>query len=397
MSEIKATSKETHLPSYFDSFKSAVSQIPWKKIGVVTLITGLIIAPMLAPVAAAAFSSSSDQTCQDGNCLADRVQTCPLETLPSAAITDQVADQCFAPDPFLEECPTDYECYYSTALKHMEVVAKAHHLDYNPEYPKILEAVTDVLDQYEGEAALSALQDIAYQNLTYAQFSDIQPILQFALYCPNPNPSDVASLILRAYAENPLRALASKQNATHKFPSWGEAYQFPEGAKIQVSYGGGDRYLTEFFNGSNDGYAMEASGKGIFVTIQHPDYASSSLRERDWNYASRTPLQHFDTPTVFKAKIDPKHLLKVNHNSYEAVLLQKNVDKLTHVERETQNLRDLPLHHMIEWVQQIIPPARMGPNFQFDWGPVLWEPVKNLFSSERLKRLDRCLRRLAGM
>lgn len=361
----------------------------WKTVGAAAAIIGLTFTPIFAPLVTLALSPTQSPS------LSGRVTPQEGDHSSTAAIDTWVQEQCFTPSLIQNQCPIDHACLQET-VQHMHAVAEHYQLDYHPDTSKLLEAVTEILEKYEGEEALSALQDLAYHQLNRSQFSDIQDILSFALYCPDPNPSDIASLILRAHEETP-EPEERMTSPSRTFSTWAETHHFPEGNTLEISYGGGDRYLNSFFERENEGYAMEAGGKGIFVTVHDPQHASSPLMERDWSYATRTPLKNFDTPTVFKATIDPQYLYSVNHNAYEAVLFDRDIDQLTDLERTTRNIRDLPLHQRVRLLAQIIPAGRMGSNHQIDWGPVLWKPVEHLFRAERLKRLKTCLKQLAGM
>lgn len=101
---------------------------------------------------------------------------------------------------------------------------------------------------------------------------------------------------------------------------------------IDISYGGGQRFLQDFLNSEHIGYAHEAQGKGMFVTVD-------PTMNRDTMYAIRTPLQYFDDPVVLTARIAKRHLQRVNYNSYEAVLPQKSVKHLQNVTIKNHELR----------------------------------------------------------
>ncbi len=113
---------------------------------------------------------------------------------------------------------------------------------------------------------------------------------------------------------------------------------------VEISHGGGVRYLKSFMRGKSSGYDLERhAGKGIQVT-PHEKELDSNIKSRGSAYASRAAARHFDDPVLMTAKIKRKHLLAAN-NKYEAGLTADKIKKLKDIKikRLSVNKGDFPI------------------------------------------------------
>jgi len=326
-----------------------------------------------------------------------------LAAAAAAALMDQSAVRSFAETLF--SSPAEDLCEIEEDVSAAEPIDEnPFKLDYDPktseihpEFAETLKSVAEILSEGTPKNQIDQLQDLAY-----SLFKGISPlhqnihmtILQNILYAKNPDPTDIASVLLRAQEELLNNPTAPSSNASPKtaFPSWDQGKNnIGPDTLIEVSHGGGERFLKDFFDGQNEGYAQEAGSRGIFVTVHHPDFSSAAHRSRDMDYATRTPLQHFDTPVVFRAKIPARYLRQVNHNSYEAVLMREDAHHLAIEGMQTFPLREMSHARRERYAQQIRPPGRMryadNGNMMIDYEPVLWAPVADDYDPERLDRL----------
>jgi len=99
---------------------------------------------------------------------------------------------------------------------------------------------------------------------------------------------------------------------------------------VEITFGGGKRFLKDFMSKKNKGYRLERGGKGIQVTPQEVGIKGTSTGNRAASYAQRAAGRMFDSPVVLKAKIKRKHLQAAN-NKYEAALSSDVIGKLKDV------------------------------------------------------------------
>lgn len=284
----------------------------------------------------------------------------------------------------------------TSSLEALQAKAATFALDYNPallqnpEFFKVFETAIKGLYLQNQEDAYNHFQATAYDYLDHGRLRDIHPtVLRIALYCKNRNLSDIASALLRAAESQLARSPSSNEAKEEVFRSWAECNHCKD-EKIKISWGGGDLFLSEFLEGKSEGYAAEAGGVGIFVTT------SDNYRDRDQLYATRTPLYHFDNPCVLTAEIDPKALLQVNHNGYEAVLPKKCVPLLQKVHRQSWKLNEMPFSKRKNCVQQTLPAGRMDPKtWTIDWRPILIKEAEGQYSLERIDRFVRSYNELS--
>ncbi len=269
--------------------------------------------------------------------------------------------------------------------------AASFQLDYNPEllsnpgFLPVFEAVVEAITEENPNVAYQRFQEIAYKYLDHSNIKSIHTdALRVVLYSNTRDKTDIASALLRAVGETLTRP-ASEQQTTkaevQTFPSWAEKTGSTQ-EKIQISWGGGARFLEEFLEKGHEGYAVEAGKKGIFVTT------IDAYRSRDVQYATRTPILHFDDPCIFTAEIDPKELLSVNHNAYEAVLPKKSVPLLQNKVKESWKLADMDFAKRKSCVADTLPAGRF--NFETgtrDWRPILVAKAETQYRAERIERI----------
>jgi hypothetical protein len=289
----------------------------------------------------------------------------------------------------------------------LQVKVAPFSLDYNADllqndkFRKIFEVVADILTQDNPNNAFKSFQQMAYDHFDHSYLSSFMgqydihtAALRVALYAKERHVSDIASAFLRALeaqiqsaSEEEEQIFQSQRNET--FPSWAEANYCFE-SKIKISWGGGDRFLTEFLTGQSEGYAAEAGKVGIFVTTL------DNFRERDFSYATRTPICHFDNPCVMSAEIDPNVLWQVNNNSYEAVLTKQFVGRLEKIERRTWDLNEVEFSIRKSCMSQNLPTGPLDPaTRQTNWRPMLESRAANKYSSERIDRFIKARSELA--
>lgn len=271
----------------------------------------------------------------------------------------------------------------------------------HPEFRQNIHRVKKVLSEGSTDDKLDKLQDLAYELFqppkhTMMWSNKHHTILKFQLYAEDARPSDIASLVLRAQEVAIKSGRQFQEREKAEFPGWHEGKgDITPDTVLKVSHGGGKRFLEAFLSGKHNGYVMEGSGRGIFVTVHHPRYSSDTVRSRDWAYATRTPLEYFDTPTIIKGQIPAKYLKAVNHNSYEAVLMPEDVQKLVVTEKTQYPLRKKTLEDRGESVRQTLPPGRIqydkNGKLNFDHGPTLWSAVEKDYTPERLNRFKKAL------
>lgn len=261
----------------------------------------------------------------------------------------------------------------------------------SPEYKELVDRVEKQLcASVDQKLTLKELKGIAYKifagtNFVKRDLSSNYRILWMIFFSLDPRPEDVASVLFRTYED-----FLNDKKEEASLPSEREFQVLAESEEmIPVSYGGGMRFFQVFSEGKHPGYANEAGGKGLFVTIQTEDI-SRSYKERDWSYAERTPLQHFDEPFTLKGEIPAKYLHRVNHNAYEAVIFAENIShlKITETEVSPPTL-DLGYSARKKMVEPILPPGRFcfgGPR-SIDLEPTLFDKIKDQYDTVRLDRI----------
>jgi hypothetical protein len=95
---------------------------------------------------------------------------------------------------------------------------------------------------------------------------------------------------------------------------------------ITISHGGGFYHILDFLRGRSVGYPLEKGGLGLQVSPNN-----DPKLELACGYAHNNPPSHFDTPTMFKAKIPAKYLLRAP-NGYEAGLRPEVIPQLKEIE-----------------------------------------------------------------
>jgi hypothetical protein len=223
--------------------------------------------------------------------------------------------------------------FLSKIEKNLEINQELYSV--NKDYQLLVERVQQLIDGSDHEKSkLQQLKDIAYEVFAGTEFvrkelSYHYKVLWMIFFTNNSFPEDVASVLLRTYEDFLVsKEEPTSQSSEREFPVLAENEEM-----ISVSYGGGVKFFQVFCEGNHQGYANEADGRGMFVTI-HPLGVSNSYNQRDWQYAQRTPLLHFDEPFTLKGEIPAKYLHRVNHNSYEAVIFAKDVSHLKVLKKE---------------------------------------------------------------
>ena len=264
-----------------------------------------------------------------------------------------------------------------------------------------IKQVKEILATGTSEEQVDKLQNLAFSifqpPIHLSFYSPHKTILEYLLCVEHPDPSDVASVLLKAQAE------FIKQNKPIKtpspsgaFPSWNaDKADIGPDTLLTVSHGGGLRHLDAFFKGHGQGYVSEAGGRGIFFTVHHPKYASEAHRTRDMDYATRSPIRYLDTPAIITGKIPAKYLKQVNHNSYEAVLLPEDAQHFTPESFRSYPMRKMSPEERQQAMSQTLPPVqihRIGGRIGVDYESTLWSQVKNDYPPERLERLKKHMR-----
>ena len=275
----------------------------------------------------------------------------------------------------------------------------------NSKYANVVDQISTILSEGNSAHQIDRLQDLAY--LLFSKMDEIKlthsphhQILRIAFFANAADPADIATILLKTYEiwmpdldveEATFDASASK--AATSFPRWHENKPgVSQNTKIKVSHGGGCRFLRDFFKRKNDGYARESNGKGIFVTVHHPKFASARETDRDLLYATRTPLFHYDSPCTFEGKIEAQYIHRVNHNAYEAVLFAENLDKL-YIEGaiEPYSIRQQPSLVKFNMLQEVLPRGDFT-EAGVDYSRRLWSRIANDYSPERLERFKKYMR-----
>lgn len=261
-----------------------------------------------------------------------------------------------------------------------------------PEYKELVDRVEKQLRaNVDQKSMLKELKGIAYETFAGTNFvkrdlSRNYRVLWMIFFTSDPLPEDVASVLFRTYEDFLNDKYEADSSSTdHEFAIFGESEEM-----IPVSYGGGMRFFQVFQEGKHQGYANEAGGKGLFVTIQTLDIPSR-YKKRDWSYATRTPLQHFDEPFTFKGEIPAKYLHRVNHNAYEAVIFSENVGHLKIIEQQYTPLKFDGAFYSArkKMIESILPPGSFcfsGPR-SVNLEPTLFDQIKDQYDAERLDRI----------
>ena len=97
-------------------------------------------------------------------------------------------------------------------------------------------------------------------------------------------------------------------------------------SEIEITYGGGLQYISEFLSGQASGY--DRYDKGCIYVSPHVN--GRNVQAREPGYAI-TGYRFFDTPAILKAKIKVKDL-RAAMRDYEALLHHKNVSELKDIE-----------------------------------------------------------------
>ena len=276
--------------------------------------------------------------------------------------------------------------------------AKALGVEYNHEllqntiYCEVFEKVVtaiycDINHMRSPTECMKELQEIAYQYLDHSE-SGLQckysQILRVSLYSTHSDLSVIASVLLKALETKIARPFEAPDVKTERkeFPTWAEATGYTA-EKIVVSFGGGERFLNAFLEGKTDGYTTENGAVGIFVTTD------KAFRKRDIDYATRTAILHFDNPCILIAKIDPKLLLKVNCNSYEAVLPPEHIRFLNIIDISAWNMVEVDFDQRRALFEQMLPLGKYDQATQkFSWVPFL-EEIKDPYIHSKIPQISR--------
>jgi len=266
-------------------------------------------------------------------------------------------------------------------------------------YLDTLKEIKDVLNQEIPEPEKQAqLHAIAHHRLGSPPFhsyeSKHQLLLSILFYFNTPEhpqdafltAKDVASVILRSLEESIERISRECPSSADSNPveirSWYDRMrdhiQSPEEA-IAITHGGGYWYLTRFLQGREFGYANELNRRGIFVTPHIPFLERRGKTNRDLLYAIRTPLEHFDLPAVFEAKIPANHLVNVQ-NEYEAVVFSEAVEHLTDIKLRRIAIDAFAKNALIDrWV---------GKGSQFNDFTEIYQAIYDKYPPELMKRFE---------
>jgi hypothetical protein len=140
------------------------------------------------------------------------------------------------------------------------------------------------------------------------------------------------------------------------------------GALIKVEFGGGLEFIQKFFKGESPGYRCDKGLHGIYVTLGDP---SSSYTDRTPGYALRTGIQFGQTPAIVEFQM-PKNRLKKADNSYEAIVLPKDVGAAQNVSIRTIGITP---DHFTTIVRQNMPAGRITLS-GIDYSPFIEEAAK---------------------
>lgn len=283
-------------------------------------------------------------------------------------------------------------------VEELQAKAKALGVEYNHEllqntiycevFEKVITAIyCDIHHMRSPTDCMKELQEIAYQYLDHSE-SGLQckyaQILRVSLYSTHSDLSVIASVLLKALETKIARPFEAPDVTTEKkaFPNWAEVTGCTA-EQIVVSFGGGERFLNAFLEGKTEGYTSENGAVGIFVTTE------KAFRKRDIDYATRTPILHFDNPCILIAKIDPKLLLKVNGNSYEAVLPPEHVRFLNIIDISSWNMVEVDFDRRKALFEQMLPLGKYDPDTQkFSWVPFL-EEIKDPYIHSKIPQISR--------
>jgi len=95
---------------------------------------------------------------------------------------------------------------------------------------------------------------------------------------------------------------------------------------VDISFGGGKRFIDSFLTGKTEGYADENNGRGVFFSVGD--------HTRLLSYATRSSILYFDRPATLKAKISANCLGFASRNGTEAILNVEHLKALTDKEVE---------------------------------------------------------------
>jgi len=262
----------------------------------------------------------------------------------------------------------------------------------NERFNSVFTKVRKILANGTEKAQLIALQDLAYRLFSGIDATAVRTnsphctLLRMALLNERPDPTDVASALLRAYEALETTNKKSKGSSADKeFQSWAKVHGVAPETMIDIIHGGGRRYLNDFLQGQASSSAMEARGGGLFVSIKR--YA----QERDTS-TPRTPLMFFDDLTYFTGSIPAHYLQLVNDNAYDAVILPEHVPFLV-----IENRRDFIIRDM-DKIQRYISAEHILPIGEFKLKGIsykrFWDRVANAYRTERLWRFNKYLQPL---
>lgn len=105
---------------------------------------------------------------------------------------------------------------------------------------------------------------------------------------------------------------------------------------VVIHHGGGLKHIQAFLKQeSKSGYSCDAYGRGMYFTPVDQKTAKLATallvrwvqHSRTPTYACRTPVKHFDQPTILIGKIQAQYL-KTTCNSYEVVIPHMHADKI---------------------------------------------------------------------
>jgi len=236
----------------------------------------------------------------------------------------------------------------------------------------------------ERQNDLDRLQKRAWTDLSNFKGGLIptaQKLLPMLFYARNPNPEAIEAVLDKAIQERTQNAPKPKK----KCCSWSRPkYRSISGASpnqlVWFSHGGGHRFIHQFFQGANKGYANETGGQGIFVTPHRiAKTAAEASSNRDTLYALRAPLKWIDQPVILKGQIPARYLKVVNHNGgYEAVIFPKDRHHVVNVSLESIDLRDRPFAARKELIKLNIP--ILPRSLEKEYPPHVSEHIRTVWS-----------------
>lgn len=291
------------------------------------------------------------------------------------------------------------------AIEFLKARSESFNLDYNsellkdPEFFAIFTSVVEALEANDPKECLKKIRDLAFDHLNCFCYSSKihRSVLQIVLYSKNPDCTDAASAFLRALETQTRPSSKDTANKIARAVSnWAQSTGCND-SKIKISFGGGGRFLSNFLEKRSNGYETESGVEGIFVTIQDERYADSIRRSRDDGYATAAALKNFDSCCVLKAEIDPKKLIRVNSNFYEAVLLPKEVSSLKNIQKATWDIMNFDFSSRKECFREVLPAGRIDLNMQTsDWRPILESRAGTLYNLERKDRVIQAYNEFKG-